>query len=423
MAGDLHRHHLRPGVEHPAQQRLQLVGLRSGVRRLLAASRPARLHGPDQTGLHASRGGDLVDQIRGGGLPVGAGHPEERKPAGRLAMKPRRGDRERPPRIGGDHHRDVQIQRSRGEDGRGAALHRLRCESGAIRLHAGERREERSWRRAARVHRQRAHLHLGRARRHDCVYPCEQLPQQHPSSNASRRALPPEYDGYPGGARVTFTLAPRLTIAPARGDCATARPLPRSSGSREACASLCVAVRAPRPETSGTTACPAAAGTPAASPVRASGSSSGESAERSSGAVSFDCSGITSSCLSASCAMAPHAGAATVPPVTSAPFPSGSSMTTRMATRGASAGAKPRKLESRLSPYPPRIGSTFCAVPVLPATRCPTRAARVPVPFWTTSSSISVTCRAVSSESTRRTSSRPRDSSTVPSGPITLWTR
>src|SRR5256885_6393046 len=31
----------------------------------------------------------------------------------------------------------------------------------------------------------------------------------------------PEYDGYPGGARVTFTLAPRLTMAPARGDCAT----------------------------------------------------------------------------------------------------------------------------------------------------------------------------------------------------------
>src|SRR6267143_2671081 len=68
-----------------------------------------------------------------------------------------------------------------------------------------------------------------------------------PVNNSLNSTLPPtlrvvlflpEYDGYPGGARVTFTLAPRLTIAPARGDCATARPLPRSSGSREACASL-----------------------------------------------------------------------------------------------------------------------------------------------------------------------------------------
>ena len=47
--------------------------------------------------------------------------------------------------------------------------------------------------------------------------------------------------------------------------------------------------------------------------------------------------------------MAPQAGAATMPPVTSAPAPFGSSMTTRIATRGASAGTKPRKLASRLS--------------------------------------------------------------------------
>src|SRR5262249_11247538 len=154
-----------------------------------------------------------------------------------------------------------------------------------------------------------------------------------------------------------------------------------------------------------------------------SGSNPGASAETRSGASSFACSGITSSCRSASCAMAPHAGAATVPPATSTPFPSGSSITTRIATRGASAGANPRKLESRLSPYPPRIGSTFCAVPVLPATRWPSRAARVPVPFCTTSSSISVTWRAVSSRSTRRTSSRSRESRTVPSGATTFATR
>src|SRR5882672_245931 len=118
-----------------------------------------------------------------------------------------------------------------------------------------------------------------------------------PVNNSLNSTLPPtlrvvlflpEYDGYPGGARVTFTLAPRLTIAPARGDCATARPLPRSSGSREACASLRVAVRAPRPETSGTTACPGADGAPAASPARSSGSPTGESEETSSGAVSLD---------------------------------------------------------------------------------------------------------------------------------------
>src|SRR5262249_39749109 len=61
-----------------------------------------------------------------------------------------------------------------------------------------------------------------------------------------------EYDGYPGGASVTFTLAPRLTIAPARGVWETARPLPRSSGSSDAWASRRVAVRAPSPKTSGT---------------------------------------------------------------------------------------------------------------------------------------------------------------------------
>ena len=47
----------------------------------------------------------------------------------------------------------------------------------------------------------------------------------------------------------------------------------------------------------------------------------------------------------------------------------------------------------------------------------------MPVPFSTTSSSIAVSSRAVSSLRTRRTSSRPRESSVVPSAATTFCTR
>src|SRR5882762_10374400 len=161
-------------------------------------------------------------------------------------MKPRRGDRERPARIGGDHHRYLQLQRSRGEDGRGAALHRLRRESGAVRVHAAKRAPGAARREPT-----------ANARTSTSAAPGGTT-ASNPANSSLNSTLPPtvcvllflpEYDGYPGGARMTFTLAPRLTMAPGRGDCATARPLPRSSGSREAWASLRVAVRAPRPET------------------------------------------------------------------------------------------------------------------------------------------------------------------------------
>src|SRR5882724_1668382 len=61
------------------------------------------------------------------------------------------------------------------------------------------------------------------------------------------------YFAHPDGASVTRTRAPRLTIAPGRGDWAIVRPLPRSSGSSAASASLRTADRAGSPVRSGTT--------------------------------------------------------------------------------------------------------------------------------------------------------------------------
>src|SRR5438132_1672747 len=349
VARYLDRDHLRAGVRHPPQQLLQLVRFRRGVRGRLPAARPARLDRADQARRHSAGRGDLLDQVRRGRLAVRARYAEEREPPRRLSVKAGGGEREGAARIAGDHYRRLRRWRAAREHGRRALLHGRDREVGAVGVQARERGEQRAGPHPPRVDRERAHVHPRRSGRHLGVHAREQILQQHASSNPRTRLHPPEYDGYPGGARVTFTLAPRLTMAPARGDCATARPLPRSSGSSDDCASRRIAERAPRPETSGTRARPGWIGGSAAGSCATSSPAPEPTDDTRRGAVSLAWSGMTSSWRRASCAMAPHAGAATVPPATSAPFPSGSSMTTRIAIRGASAGANPRKLASRLS--------------------------------------------------------------------------
>lgn len=71
-------------------------------------------------------------------------------------------------------------------------------------------------------------------------------------------------------------------------------------------------------------------------------------------------------------------------------------------------------------------GSTFCAVPVLPATLYPGTAAALPVPSSTTPVSISSMVRAVCSEITRRTTTGSIRRTNVPScvrRPRTTWGR
>src|SRR5262249_1582757 len=71
--------------------------------------------------------------------------------------------------------------------------------------------------------------------------------------------------------------------------------------------------------------------------------------------------------LSANSAICWKAGAATSPPVCG-PRTSGSSTITETRRRGRDAGTKPMNDERYRSTYVLSLGSTFCAVPVFPAT-------------------------------------------------------
>ena len=89
-----------------------------------------------------------------------------------------------------------------------------------------------------------------------------------------------------------------------------------------------------------------------------------------------------------------------------------------MTARGSSAGTNPANEPMRFDEYPPVVGSTFWAVPVLPATGNSSSRAFVPVPpsSSTTRRSSSVVVRALRVLMTRRTAVGSFSSTTSPPG-------
>ncbi len=76
LGGDLHHHILAPGLHHPVKILVELVGFRCGVHRRLLHTCKIDPVGPHHPHLFPAGLQYGLDHVGGGGLPLGAGHPD-----------------------------------------------------------------------------------------------------------------------------------------------------------------------------------------------------------------------------------------------------------------------------------------------------------------------------------------------------------
>ena len=135
-----------------------------GERAIDFAIRRHYADGADARGAMAERGPDLPREGGHRGLAAGAGDGGD---GGRLpAMEPRRGQRQRAPRVGDRHEHRARRQRGRrllADNGRGAGRRRLRGEGRAIGLGSRHRHEHVAALDGAAVRRDAGHADRGGA--------------------------------------------------------------------------------------------------------------------------------------------------------------------------------------------------------------------------------------------------------------------
>ena len=110
MRGDLHHACPITRVEHPPERPLQVDRLRRRPLDLLGPSSDDLLDRPEQSTAEPRRFEDRADEEGGGGLAVGTGDPDHAELGARIAEPAGRNRRHRPPRVGDDQLRYVEIE-------------------------------------------------------------------------------------------------------------------------------------------------------------------------------------------------------------------------------------------------------------------------------------------------------------------------
>ena len=137
VRGDLHRDRVHPALAGDGEQRLQVRRLRRGPHRRHPLAGQPRLHGADHTRPQPGGGETRLEQVRDGGLAVGAGDAEHRHHLGGAGVHLRREVAE--DRTGVARHQRRQTrQRPVGERGRSSRGDRLRREGRAVDVRTGE---------------------------------------------------------------------------------------------------------------------------------------------------------------------------------------------------------------------------------------------------------------------------------------------
>jgi hypothetical protein len=130
VRGDLHRHGIDPYARHLGQEPMKIRGFRSGARVGDRALVDAHARGSDHPGLPHRRTKDPLQEVGGGRLPVGSGHPDDAETIGRVPVEDggdrthRRSDRGNP-RL---DHRVGYLQPPFHQEGSSPPLHGRRGE-------------------------------------------------------------------------------------------------------------------------------------------------------------------------------------------------------------------------------------------------------------------------------------------------------